>query len=79
MKTIKRKIKEIICHRQHYDLSEVVKRLNPILIGWRNYFKLGNSKERFKQIDSYVIYNLTIMIRKKHQKAGKGWRGHPPA
>ncbi|EHZ9210234.1 group II intron reverse transcriptase/maturase [Enterococcus faecalis] len=79
MRTIKGKVKEVIRHGQHYNLPDVVERLNPILRGWGNYFKSGNSKERFKQIDSYVIYNLTIMLRKKHQKAGKGWREHPPS
>lgn len=79
MKSIKGKVKEVIRYGQHLDLPEIVDRLNPILRGWGNYFKAGNSKERFKQIDQYVIYNLTIMLRKKHKKASKGWRDHPPS
>ncbi|EMF0403241.1 group II intron reverse transcriptase/maturase [Enterococcus faecium] len=79
MKSIKGKVKEVIRCGQHLDLPEIVDQLNPILRGWGNYFKAGNSKERFKQIDQYVIYNLTIMLRKKHKKAGKGWRDHPPS
>jgi hypothetical protein len=34
--------------------------------------------ERFQEIDNYVTYNLTIMLRKKYKKRGKGWREHPP-
>lgn len=79
MKKIKAKVKEIIKGSQHLDLSEVVMHLNPILRGWGNYFKYGNSKERFHEIDLYVTFNLTIMLRKKYRKSGKGWREHPPS
>ena len=34
MRTIKGKVKEIIRHGQHYNLPDVVERLNPILRGW---------------------------------------------
>ncbi|MDP5864886.1 hypothetical protein QLQ24_00865 [Streptococcus mutans] len=30
-------------------------------------------------MDNYVTYNLTIMLRKKYKKPGKGWQEHPPA
>lgn len=78
MKSIKGKVKEIIKYSQSLQMTEVAERLNPVLRGWGNYFKTGNSKERFKEIDNYVTYNLTIMLRKKHQKRTKGWREHPP-
>lgn len=79
MKAIKGKIKDITQHGQHLKLSEVVEKLNPILRGWANYFKSGNSKQHFKSIDNYVTYNLTIMLRKKYKKPVKGWREHLPA
>lgn len=79
MKNIKRKVKDVIQHGQHLDMNELVEKLNPMLRGWANYFKAGNSKAHFKSIDQYVVYNLTIMLRKKHKKAGKGWREHPPS
>lgn len=79
MKKIKAKVKEIIKGGQHLDLPIVINQLNPVLRGWGNYFKTGNSKERFHEIDLYVTFNLTIMLRKKYQKRAKGWREHPPS
>lgn len=79
MKSIKGKVKDVIQTGQHLNLPDVMERLNPMLRGWANYFKAGNSKQHFKSIDNYVIYNLTIMLRKKHKKSGKGWREHPPS
>jgi RNA-directed DNA polymerase len=41
-------------------LSTVVERLNPVLRGWGNYFRDGNSARKFAQIDSYVHERLAI-------------------
>ena len=53
--------------------------LTPIVRGWSNYFKIGNSREHFKRIDRYITMTLCIMLRKKHKKRAKGWRDHPPS
>lgn len=79
MKAIKSSVKEVIIHSRHRNLPDIVADLNPILRGWGNYFKTGNAKERFTEIDNYVTVNLAVMLRKKHKKRGKGWREHPPS
>lgn len=56
------------------SLEEVVKLLNPILRGWMNYFKFGNSSKVFNQMDSYVHERLAIWWSKKHQKSGRRWK-----
>ena len=80
MASVKSKIRDIARHGQHWNLSDLIQeRLNPVLRGWGNYFKTGNSQKRFKSIDNYAIWVLCIMLRKKHKKRGKGWRDHPPS
>ena len=32
--------------------------LNLILRGWGNYFRTGNAADKFRQIDSYVVWRL---------------------
>lgn len=39
-------------------LTEVVENLNPVIVGWRNYFRIGNSTRKFQQLDSYVRKRL---------------------
>ncbi|MBU1941086.1 MAG: group II intron reverse transcriptase/maturase [Candidatus Thermoplasmatota archaeon] len=56
------------------SLEEVVKLLNPVLRGWMNYFKFGNSSKVFNQIDSYVHERLAIWWSKKHQRSGRRWK-----
>lgn len=80
MKSVKKKIKEVVSTSQHWDLPELIeKRVNPILRGWGNYFKTGNSRKHFLSIANYTVWTLCIMLRKKHKKRGKGWRDHPPS
>ena len=80
MASVKRRLRDVVRGGQHWDLPELIKqRVNPLLRGWGNYFKTGNSRIHFKSIDNYATYILTIMLRKKHKKPGKGWRDHPPS
>ena len=80
MNTIKKKIREVVRKGQHILLPNLIQsKLNPVIRGWSNYFKVGNSREHFKRIDRYITMTLCIMLRKKHKKRAKGWRDHPPS
>ena len=80
MASVKKKIREIVHVGQHRDLPVLIKeQVNPLLRGWGNYFRTGNSRMHFKSIANYTIYTLCIMLRKKHKKRTKGWRDHPPS
>ncbi len=45
-------------------LGEVVAQLNPVLRGWGNYFRWGNSSRKFVQVDSYVQERLALFDSK---------------
>jgi hypothetical protein len=80
MASVKKKIREVVRTGQHHDLPVLIKeQVNPILRGWGNYFKVGNSRMHFKSIANYTMWTLCIMLRKKHKKRAKGWRDHPPS
>jgi hypothetical protein len=80
MKAVKNKIREVVRTGQHWDLPELIReRINPILRGWGNYFKTANSRTHLLSIANYATYTLCIMLRKKHKKRSKRWRGHPPS
>jgi hypothetical protein len=52
-------------------LSEVIKYLNRVICGWRNYFRIGNGTLKFQQLDRYVRDRLERWVR-----AQQGSRGH---
>jgi RNA-directed DNA polymerase len=74
MNSIRAKIRALTCRRYTgVALSDVVERLNPVLRGWGNYFRGGNSGRKFTQIDSYVHERLAILAAAKHKRSGRRW------
>lgn len=41
------------------NVKELIERLNPVLRGWGNYFRTGNSDDKFNQVDRYVHTRVT--------------------
>lgn len=41
------------------NAKQLIERLNPVLRGWGNYFRTGNSDAKFNQMDSYVWTRVT--------------------
>lgn len=54
-------------------LKALVKELNPVLRGWGNYFRWGNSTRKFTQVDSYVHERLALYDSKKRGRSGRQW------
>lgn len=75
MMSMRSKIKAITAPRQRlpWPIHDLVRELNPILRGWRNYFYVGNSARKFSQIDSYVHERLALFDSKKRHRAGRRW------
>jgi group II intron reverse transcriptase/maturase len=74
MNSIRSKIRALTARRYtEMPIASVVDRLNPVLRGWGNYFRAGNSARKFNQIDSYVHERLAILACNKHQLPGRKW------
>jgi RNA-directed DNA polymerase len=72
MKALRSKIHYITQRmRLSNPLSEVIKFLNRVILGWRNYFRIGNCTLKFQQLDRYVRDRLEQWMRSK-----QGSRGH---
>jgi len=50
----------------------VVNRLNRMLRGWANYFRLGPVSKAYRAIDLYVAKQLRQWLCAKHQQPGRG-------
>jgi group II intron reverse transcriptase/maturase len=74
MNTIRAKVRALTDRRYAgLTIESAVDRLNPVLRGWGNYFRAGNSARKFNQIDSYVHERLAILACNKHQLSGRKW------
>jgi RNA-directed DNA polymerase len=62
----------ILTRRQaHRTLADLLKRVNPLLRGWCNYFRHGVCKRTFGYVDHYSWWKIVTWIRKRH--AGLNW------
>jgi group II intron reverse transcriptase/maturase len=74
MASIRAKIRERTPRRYaSLDLATVVGNLNPVLRGWGNYFRYGNSSRKFNVIDGYVHERLAKLASVKHGISGRNW------
>jgi RNA-directed DNA polymerase len=61
-------------HRVGRSVDAVVEELNPVLRGWGNYFRWGNSARKFSTIDSYVHRRLATFASNKEGRRGRNWK-----
>jgi RNA-directed DNA polymerase len=72
MKSVRKKIHGITDRKQlRKTLQEIIKYLNPVIRGWRNYFRSGNSTKKLQQLDMYLWQRLWRWGRRR-----TGSRGH---
>ncbi len=74
MASIRAKVKQRTARsRASWPLDEVVADLNPVLRGWGNYFRQGNSNRKFQAVDSYVHLRMARLASTKHGLHGRNW------
>jgi hypothetical protein len=75
MKAIRERIKAITAprHRLPEAVKPIVDEVNRVLRGWGAYFRVGNSGEKFGQVDSHVRERLGLFLSKKAGRSGRRW------
>jgi hypothetical protein len=75
-KAIKAKIRTIIANSGALTTQEITARINPVLSGWVNYFRVGNSNRAFSEVRDYLEMKIRSLLsrRKRRQKRSIGWQ-----
>jgi hypothetical protein len=75
-KAVKAKIRDIIRNSGATPAKEVMSKINQVLTGWVNYFRVGNSSRSFSEVRDYVEMKVRTLLtrRKRRQKRSIGWR-----
>lgn len=75
-KSIKAKIRELIRHSGATPIKQLVEKINEILAGWVNYFRVGHSSKAFSEVRDYVEMKIRTLLtrRKRRKKRSVGWR-----
>ena len=64
--SIKGKVRRLTRRAQHRTLADLLRRLNPVLRGWCNYFRHGVSKRTFGYLDHFAFWRVVGWLRKRH-------------
>lgn len=70
LRKLKDKIRQITKRNQGRNLVDVIKRLNPVLRGWANYFRMANCKMVMRSLMEWIRRRL----RMKQMKEWKSWK-----
>lgn len=68
IKKIKAKVKEIVTNGKHLSSRTQISQLNPVLMGWANYYNSVHRSKSFKKVGNYVWLTLWKWVCKKHPK-----------
>jgi RNA-directed DNA polymerase len=55
------------------DQLTLIKRLNPVIRGWSNYYCVGNSSKAFNHVDNLLYLKLRQWGHRRHTDKGKAW------
>jgi RNA-directed DNA polymerase len=65
------KVRSLTRRNRHRSLAVVLRRLNPVLRGWCNYFRHGVSQRTFSYLDYYSFWRVFGWLHKRHHGLSK--------
>ena len=66
--SIKDKVRTLTRRASHRTLADLLRRLNPALRGWCNYFQHGVVKAVFSYVDHFAFWRIVGWLKKRHPK-----------
>ncbi len=66
-----RKLKKLCKRNWSVDLTYRIKKINEVTRGWVNYFRIGNMKQKLKDIDAHMRTMIRVIIWKQWKTAQK--------
>ena len=68
------KLREVFRHQVSQAVGKVIERINPILRGWVNYFRIGQSARCFSKIRDWVEMKIRRHMMRARLRKGQGWK-----
>lgn len=68
-----RRLKEMVVDGRAAPQEMLIHRLNPVILGWCNYYRHGVSTRVYQQVSHHLWYSLWQWARHRHAGKPKGW------
>lgn len=69
-----RKLKAVFGRHQSHPVRQVIEEINPILRGWVNYFRVGNSSRCLAYVKRWVEERVRRHLMGARGREGFGWK-----
>jgi len=71
--SIIQKIKTTTKKGQAWTQEDIIRVLNPVILGWTNYHRHNSASETFQKLDNYLWINLLQWAKRRHPNKGHRW------
>ena len=68
------KLREVFRRNVSQPVGKVIERINPILRGWVNYFRIGDSSRCFSMVKRWVEKKVRRHLMRASKRKGMGWK-----
>ncbi|MFH1547514.1 MAG: group II intron reverse transcriptase/maturase [bacterium] len=68
-----RKLKVIFRQYRSQSMDDLINQINPILRGWVNYFRVGNSSRSLEYVRNWVDRKIRRQLMRAKKQKGFGW------
>ena len=69
-----KRVGRIFKYSRHRKLQEVIDQIRPVIVGWVNYFRVGNSRRAFDWIRFEIMRKIRRFAMKQKGRPGCGWK-----
>jgi RNA-directed DNA polymerase len=69
-----RNIRDVLRSERSSPVKAAVARVNEVVRGWVNYFRVGNSSQAFAKVRLNVELRVRRFMSKKQKRTGFGWK-----
>ena len=69
-----KRVGRIFKYSRHRKLNEVIEQIRPVIVGWVNYFRVGNSRRAFDWIRFEIMRKIRRFAMKQKGRPGCGWK-----
>ena len=71
--TLLRNLKDVFRRYESQPVDQVIQVINPILRGWTNYFRIGQSRRCFGYVQNWVEKKVRRHMMRARKRRGFGW------
>ena len=69
-----KRVRRILKYSRHCSIKEALERIRPVIVGWVNYFRVGNSRRAFDWIRFEIVRKIRRFAMKQKGRPGCGWK-----